>query len=344
MRTVTYVSNNTIEIVDKPVPEIQPDEVLVKVAGAGLCHSDLHLIAMGDDNPLIGETLGHEGAGYVHEVGANVTRWKVGDPVLVSLVLSCGECRECLAGRDSQCHVASPRGALAPAAPGIGTPGNMAEFIAVKSHHLDALHNLDPADAAPLADAALTPMHAINSVRDWLTGDATVVLIGIGGLGHMGLQIVAATSGARIIAVDTDPEKLAYAESHGALAIPSDEAAAARIIEETGGRGADAVIDFVGVQPTVNLAIAVIAQGGAIRFVGLGGGSFTYDVGVTSLPWGVNIERPYGGNRTDQLEALALAEAGRIHVDVTHYPLEDAKRAFHDLHDGKVQGRIVLVP
>lgn len=344
MRTVTYVKNKTVEIVDKPVPQIQPNEVLVKIAGAGLCHSDLHLIEMGDDNPLIGETLGHEGAGYVHEVGANVTSWKVGDPVLVSLVLSCGECRECFAGRDSQCVVASPRGALAPAAPGIGLPGNMAEYIAVKSHHLDPLDGLDPTDAAPLADAALTPMHAINTVRDRLTGDATVVILGIGGLGHMGLQLVAATSSSRIIAVDTDPRKLHYAESHGALAIPSDQDAAGRILEETGGRGADVVLDFVGVQPTVDLALAVIAQGGAIRFVGLGGGNFTYIAGIAELPWGVNIERPYGGNRSDQREALALAAAGKIHVEVRHYPLEDAKQAFEDLHDGKVQGRIVLVP
>ncbi len=344
MRTVTYVSDNTVEIVDKPVPEIRPDEVLVKIAGAGLCHSDLHLIAMGDDNPLIGGTLGHEGAGHVHEVGSAVTTWKVGDPVLVSLVLSCGECRECLAGRDSQCLVASPRGALAPAAPGIGTPGNMAEYIAVKSHHLDPLYDLDPVDAAPLADAALTPMHAINSVRDRLTGDATVVVIGIGGLGHMGLQIIAATSGSRIIAVDTDPEKLTYAEAHGALAVPSGKDAAARILEETGGRGADVVIDFVGVQPTVDRSVAVIAQRGAIRFVGLGGGGFEYVAGIVELPWGVNIERPYGGNRSDQREALALARAGKIHVEVTRYPLDDAKRAFDDLHHGRIQGRIVLVP
>ncbi len=344
MRTVTYVKHKTVEIIDKPIPEIGPDEVLVKIAGAGLCHSDLHLIEMGDDSPLVGGTLGHEGAGHVHEVGANVTKWKVGDPVLVSLVLSCGECRECLSGRDSQCHVASPRGALAPAAPGIGTPGSMAEYIAVKSYHLDPLGDLKPADAAPLADAALTPMHAINTVRDRLTGDATVVLIGIGGLGHMGLQIVAATSAARIIAVDTDPEKLKYAESRGAIGILSNKKAVARILELTEGRGADVVIDFVGVQPSVNLAVSVIAQGGAIRFVGLGGGSFAYTAGIVELPWGVNIERPYGGNRSDQREALALAQEGKINVDVVHYPLDQASQAFEDLHAGKIHGRIVLVP
>lgn len=344
MRTVTYVRNKTVEIVDKPIPEIQADEVLVKISGAGLCHSDLHLIEMGDDNPLIGGTLGHEGAGIVEKVGDDVTRWSVGDPVLIALVLSCGECRECLAGRDSQCLVASPRGALAPAAPGIGTPGCMAEYIAVKSHHLDALDGLDPATAAPLADAALTPMHSIVTVRPWLTGDATVIVIGLGGLGHMALQLLAASCGSKIIALDTDPEKLAYAESLGAVAIKSDASAAERIIAETDGRGADVVLDYVAVQPTVDLSLAVIAQGGAIRFVGLGGGSFTYTAGIDPLPWGVNIERPYGGNRSDLLEALALARQGKIHLEVTHYALDDAVQAFHDLEEGKIQGRIVLVP
>lgn len=345
MRTVTYVKNKTVDIVDKPVPEIAANEVLVKIEGAGLCHSDLHLIEMGDDNPLIGGTLGHEGAGVIEKVGSDVTRWNVGDKVLVALVLSCGHCRECFAGRDSQCMEASPRGALAPAAPGIGTPGCMAEYIAVKSHHLDPIGSIDPTVAAPLADAALTPMHAINTVRPWLTSDSTVVVIGLGGLGHMGLQILAATSGARVIALDTDPEKLAYAESLGATAVLSNAEAADRILAETGGRGAEVVLDFVAVQPTVDLALKVIAQGGAIRFVGLGGGHFTYTAGIDpSIPWGVNIERPYGGNRSDLHEALKLAEDGKIHVEVTTYPLDDAQKAFHDLEGGQIQGRIVLVP
>lgn len=206
MRTVTFAKAKTVEIVDKPVPEIEPDEVLVKVTGAGLCHSDLHIIEDGD-SPLVGETLGHEGAGIVDQVGADVSRWKAGDPVLISLVLSCGECRECLAGRDVQCLVASPRGSLAPLAPGIGAPGAMAEYIAVKSHHLDPLGALDPATAAPLADAALTPMHAIKSVRERLTGDATVVVLGIGGLGHVGLQILSATCGSKLSSSRSTPTR-----------------------------------------------------------------------------------------------------------------------------------------
>lgn len=345
MRAVSYVRNNTVEVQEKPVPEIGADEVLLKVAGAGLCHSDLHIIAGGDDSPLIGSTLGHEVAGVVEATGEAVTGWNVGDSALVALVLSCGECGKCLAGRDNECEVASPRGSLAPLSPGIGSPGGMAEYLAVKAHHLDPLGDLDPTVSAPLADAALTPMHAVNSVRDRLVGGATVVTVGLGGLGHVGLQILAATTGARIIALDTDQRKVDYAAGHGAdVAILSDADAVSRIMEETGGRGADVVLDFVGVQPTVDLALSVVGVGGAIRFVGLGGGSFTYDADNSAIPWGVNIERSYGGTRADMRQAVALVQQGKLHLETTTYPLDDAAQAFEDLRDGKVAGRIVLVP
>lgn len=346
MRAVTYVRNNTVEVHDKPVPEIAPDEVLLRVGGAGVCHSDISIITGGDDSPLVGSTLGHEVAGHVHVLGADVTGWEVGDGAIVSLILSCGRCRECLAGRDNQCEVVAPRGSLAPLSPGIGSPGGMADFLAVKARHLDPIGDLDPVAAAPLADAALTPMHAINTARSRMTGDATVVLIGLGGLGHMALQILSVTTGARVIALDTDPDKLAFAREHGAdLAIPSDGEAAARILSETGGVGADVVLDFVGVQPTVNLAVAVVRGGGAIRFVGLGGGAFEYRAGAgTTLPWGVNIERAYGGTRSDMRQAVALAQAGKISVEVVRYSLDDAPQAFDDLHHGKITGRAVLIP
>jgi propanol-preferring alcohol dehydrogenase len=190
-------------------------------------------------------------------------------------------------------------------------------------------------------------MHAINGARHRLDPGATAVVIGVGGLGHVGLQILAATTGARLIAVDTSEQKLEIARGHGAdLVIKTDADTAQRILDETSGYGADAVFDFVGVQPTVDLATQVIAPDGALRLVGLGGGGFPYraDAATAPLPWGVDVRRPYAGTRSDQRQVIDLAKQGKVSVDVTTYPLADGPRAFADLEAGTVPGRAVLVP
>ncbi|HLS48728.1 MAG TPA: alcohol dehydrogenase catalytic domain-containing protein [Actinomycetaceae bacterium] len=346
MRAVTYVRNNTIEIREKEIPELEPDQVLIRVQAAGVCLSDLAIIGLGDDNPLIGSTLGHETAGVIEKLGDTVSGWEVGEQVVVLPLLNCGQCRECAAGRDNLCLVAGSRDALTPMSYGVGVDGGMADYMVVYARHLVASGDLDPVVAASLTDAAWTPMHTINSVRDRTSADATVLVLGIGGLGHMGLQILAATSGARIIAADTDPDKVAFAAEHGAdLAILSDENTAARVLEDTGGRGADVILDFIGVQPTVDTSLDCIAQGGAIRIAGLGGGTFTYRAeNDERLPWGVNIERAYGGNRSDLSQVVALAQAGKIAVNAERYDLADVQQAFDDLAAGKIMGRAVLVP
>jgi propanol-preferring alcohol dehydrogenase len=234
-----------------------------------------------------------------------------------------------------------------PTTPGLGPDGAMAEYMLAPARQVEQLGQLDPVTAGPLADAALTPMHAINSTRHRLTPGSTVVLIGIGGLGHLGLQIVKATTGARVVALDTDDAKLAVAREYGAdLVLASDDAAAERILEETDGYGADVVIDFVGAQPTVDLATKVIGPEGLIRLVGLAGGRFPFaaDTDSVSLPWGVNAQRSYGGTRAELLEVVALARQGKLHVDTVRYPLDDFQRAFDDLAAGKIVGRAILVP
>ena len=344
MRAVVNAAKDTIEIQDRPIPEIAADEVLLKVAGAGLCHSDLSILGRGDER-LIGDILGHEVSGVVEAVGESVADYRPGDAAIVSLVLSCGHCRECLRGRQNQCREIAHRKVGAPLSPGIGRDGGMAEYIAVKEQHLDPLGGLSPRDAAPLSDAALTSMHAVNSVRDRLDSDATVLVLGLGGLGHVALQILAATTGARIIAADTDGRKVDYAAEHGAdLALVSGKDTAERVLKETDGWGADVVLDFVGIEPTVETTKACIATGGQVRLVGIGGGTIDYGPRTNGLPWGVNVERAYGGNRSDMREVLALAQAGKISLELTHYDLEDAKEAFDDLANGRIQGRAVLVP
>jgi propanol-preferring alcohol dehydrogenase len=318
----------------------------VKVAGAGLCHSDLHVLEMGEAWPFYGGTVGHEGAGWVDAVGSEVTGLAEGDPVIVNLVWGCGHCRPCVEGRDNACQVNGSRN-LFPTTPGLGPDGAMADYMLAPARQLERLGELDPVTAGPLADAALTPMHAINSTRNRLTPGATAVLIGIGGLGHLGLQIIKATTGARVIALDTDEAKLAVAREQGAdVVLASDAAAAARILDETDGYGVDVVFDFVGAQPTVELATAVVGPEGLIRLVGLGGGRFPFaaDADSVSLPWGVNAQRSYGGTRADLLEVIALAQQGKIHVETVRYPLADFQQAFDDLAAGKILGRAILVP
>lgn len=343
MRALQLTSPGTIEVRDVPIPEIGPDEVLVRVGGAGLCHSDIHVLHA-PEFPAI--TLGHETAGWVEKMGADVTDFAEGDAVLVYLVWACGRCRPCVEGRDNVCITTGGRLAMPPC-PGLGPDGGMAEFIKAKARFLEPLGSLDPATAAPLADAGLTPMHAINGARHRLLPGGTAVVIGVGGLGHMGLQILKATTATCIIAVDTSEEKLEIAREHGAdETVLSDANAAARILELTDGYGADAVFDFVGVQPTVSLATEVIAPDGALRFVGLGGGSFAYaaDSLTTPLPWGVDVRRSYGGTRSDQRQVLDLARLGKITVETKTYSLEDGPQAFADLEAGRVPGRAVLVP
>lgn len=345
MRALQLVAPGEIRVQDVEVPEIGPDEVLVKVAGAGLCHSDLHVLHT-PDWPVMPMTLGHETAGHVASVGANVSGFAEGDAVLVYLVWACGHCRPCVEGRDNVCITTGGRHAMPPC-PGLGPDGGMAEYIKVAARFLEPLGSLDPVSAAPLADAGLTPYHAIDGARHRLTPGATAVVIGVGGLGHMGLQILKATTGVRIVAVDVSPEKLEIAREHGAdETVVSDANAAKAILDMTDGYGADAVFDFAGVQPTVDLAINVIAPDGALRFVGLGGGSFTYaaNADTSTIPWGIDIRRSYGGTRKDQRAVIELAKAGKISVETQRYPLDDGPKAFEDLEAGKIAGRAVLVP
>ncbi|WP_072802902.1 NAD(P)-dependent alcohol dehydrogenase [Rhodococcoides yunnanense] len=345
MRAVRLMGEGRLVIDDIAEPEPGYGEVLIQVSGAGICGSDVHLRHI-PDWPLPGSVLGHETSGRVVSTGSGVEGFDAGDAVLVYLVWSCGRCRPCVSGRENACTAAGRT--RVPACPGLGVnAGGMAEFMKVPARYLEHIGSLDPVAAAPLADAGLTPMHAVNGARHRLTPGSTAVVIGIGGLGHMGLQILSATTGVRIIALESDSSKLELAQSLGAdVAIASDESSVEKVLELTDGYGADAVFDFVGIAPTVDVATSVVAPDGALRFVGLGGGEFRYAVDslTTTLPWGVDVRRSYGGTRTDLQQVIALAAAGRVEVELTRYDLDDALQAFDDLEAGKVHGRAVLVP
>ena len=344
MRAFQLTAPGHAEVREVNDPEPAPGEVLVKVVGAGVCHSDLHILHAPESLFPTPMTLGHEVAGTVSTVGSGVTGWDEGAPVLVYLAWGCGRCRQCAVGAENYCE-AYPRSTVP--GPGLGVDGGMAELISVPARHVVPLGDLDPVKAASLTDAGLTPYHAISLSRSRIAAGSTVVVIGIGGLGHVGLQILRATSGATLVALDTDETRLEQATELGAdRTLMSDAHSAEEILRMTNGVGADVVFDFVGVTPTLTTAAACIRSGGQITAVGLGDGQipFKSEPAPIQLPWGTVIARPYGGTRRDLQEVVALAQNGHVSVHVNQFDLGDAMQALEKLEQGHIPGRAVLIP
>ncbi len=329
------------------VPEPAAGEVLLRVGGAGICGSDVHIVLAKEAIFPLPMTLGHETAGFVEKLGPGVKRIELGQAVLVAGIWGCGACRACADGRENACEYWARRTPI-PLGPGLGFNGGMAELMVAPARALFSLGDLKPAEAAPLADAGVTPCHAVNLARPHLRPDATAVVIGVGGLGHMALQILRATTACRIIAVDNDQQRLSAAKGHGADAVVvSDAHAAEAILQMTDGLGAQAVFDFVGVSPTLALANAVVASYGALIAVGLGMGalSLVADAPPAGRPkWGVTLIRPYGATNRDIFEVIGLAQAGKLKADIEMHRLDEAPAVLAALESGRVHGRAVLVP
>lgn len=335
------------ELVDIPKPVPGPGEVVIKVGGAGACHSDLHLLYEFSEgavpwNPPF--TLGHENAGWVDSIGTGVTTVKEGDAVAVYGPWGCGKCSRCQLGIETLCENLA-EAPIPGGGGGLGLNGGMAEFMLVPSERL-LVHlpdNLDPATAAPLTDAGLTPYHAVR--RSWakMTPEATVVVLGVGGLGHMGVQFVKATTAASVIAVDQKEEALELARKGGAdHAILSNAEAGDVIRDLTGGKGADVVLDFVGAEATLQLAMSVARSLGDVTLVGIAGGTFPFT--FFSQAYEVSLQSIYWGSRPELKEILNLASRGLVHLESTNYTLDTAIQAYQDLRDGKVNGRAVIIP
>jgi NAD+-dependent secondary alcohol dehydrogenase Adh1 len=323
-----------------PEPKIEgPLDVIVKIGGAGVCRTDLHIIlgqwdaAMHTPLPYI---LGHENAGWVQEIGSAVTNVAVGDTVILHPTPTCGLCHACRAGDDMHCINSS--------FPGLSRDGGMAEYLLTSAR---ACVKLDPAtkpeDVAALADAGITAYHAVRKALPLLYPGTTCVVIGAGGLGHIGIQCLAALTATNIIVVDRNPEALKLAEQLGAQhTVVADGNQVAGVLELTGGRGAEVVLDFVAEEGAENEGFAMTARAGSYFVIGYGG---TIQIPTLDI---ISTERNIIGNivgtYNELAELMALAQAGRVTLHTRTYPLDAAGDALADLDAGRVRGRAILVP
>jgi propanol-preferring alcohol dehydrogenase len=332
------------ELVELPPPKPGPGEVLLKVDAAGLCHTDLHLMewpegTMPYDLPF---TLGHETAGTVAALGPGASGVQQGDRVLVYSRWGCGSCWYCLQGRDNVCE--RPISEARAHGAGLGRDGGLAEYMIVPSvRHLVPIGDLDPLLAAPLADAGLTPYHAIKRYQELLRPNACAVVIGVGGLGYMAVQMLRALSAVRVVAVDMREDALQLARDAGAhAALSARDLTPEALRAETGQGGASLVLDCVAADSTLQLAAGVVGLAGAILYVGRGGG--TLPVTAYALPFDYSVTVTTWGSVPELAEVVGLARSGAIRTQVERFRLPDALDAYERLHHGQVLGRAVVVP
>jgi NAD+-dependent secondary alcohol dehydrogenase Adh1 len=328
-----------LELIERPMPELQrPDEVIVRIGGAGVCATDLHAIEglmepAGVSLPCV---LGHENAGWVHQAGELVSTVSEGDAVIIYPPWSCGLCVPCRHGNDMHCvnHQFT----------GLSVDGGFAEYVVVRERSVIKLPDgLTPEAVAPHADAGLTAYHAVRKVAHLMPPSSTTAVIGIGGVGHIAVQLARELGSGTVVAVDTQPERLKLARELGAdEAIEGGRGAADAIRELTGGRGVDLVFDFVGTDATHTDSLAMLAQGGTYSVIGFGG--------TVSAPSGALVGQEQSvianlvGSWTDLYEIVQLQAAGRLSLRVQTHPLEAINDVLDSLRAGEILGRAVLVP
>lgn len=327
--------NQPAQLVETPVPTPEPNQVLIQVGGAGLCASDLKVLQGVDTyNITYPLTLGHENAGWIAQVGQNVTGWHVGQPVVVSCLGGCDRCAQCTAGFTQYCAT--------PLTPGITYDGGLASYVIANVSQIVALGDLPVAQAAPLADAGMTSYHAVELCHDIFGPRDTLLLIGMGGLGSLAVQIAQAKGWQRIIVCDVAAEKRAKALELGATDfVVSTSELAEDLRKLTGGDGISAVIDLVGIDATLQTAVDVVRPGGRVVQVGTGPGSIPFGRGT--IKPGVSLVQSRGGNIGDLHAVVAMAERGELVTDIEPISLADVSSAYERMAAGKLTRRAVVV-
>jgi len=341
VKAVRLHAFNEMPVVDEvPEPALRgPLDVIVKIGGAGVCRTDLHIMegqwdaAMHTPLPYV---LGHENAGWVHEVGSAVTNVAVGDTVILHPTPTCGLCRACRAGDDMHC--------INSEFPGLSRDGGMADYLLTTARACIKLDpSTQPQDVAALADAGITAYHAVRKAIPLLYPGTTCVVIGAGGLGHIGIQCLAALTATKIIVVDSHPDALKLAEQLGAHhTVVADGGQVQAVKDLTGGAGANVVLDFVAERGAENDGWEMTGTSGSYFVIGYGGELHipTLDIITTER----NIIGNIVGTYNDLVELMVLAEDGKVTLHTRTYPLDSAPDAFADLDAGRVRGRAILVP
>jgi NAD+-dependent secondary alcohol dehydrogenase Adh1 len=327
-----------IDDVDEPKAD-GPLDVVVRIGAAGLCRTDLHIQEgqwaekSGVELPY---TPGHENAGWVHEIGSAVTNVEVGDTVIVHPFISCGLCGPCRAGNDMHC----PNGSF----PGIDRDGGFADFLKTSARSVVKLdQGLDPKDIAALADAGLTAIHAVKKAIPVLGTGTRVVVIGAGGLGHIGVQCLKAMTPAEIVVIDPSEPALALARELGAdHTVKVDSTHVDTVKELTDGLGAEAIIDFVGEKGAIEDGIEMIRDGGFYYVIGYGENINIPTIDVISRE--ISFIGNLVGTYNDLQELMTLTAQGKVSLHTTTYPLDAINDAMADLDGGRLQGRGILVP
>ncbi|PSK86904.1 NAD+-dependent secondary alcohol dehydrogenase Adh1 [Murinocardiopsis flavida] len=322
-------------------PEVHgPMDVLVEVNAAGVCRTDLHIIEgqwAEKSGVRLPYTIGHENAGTVLATGSAVTNVAAGDTVILHPFVTCGLCRACRAGDDVHCADSK--------FPGINRDGGMAERMVTNARACVKLAaGLAPAEVAALADAGLTAYHAVRKAAPLLYPGAHVVLIGAGGLGHIGLQSLAALTPADITVVDRSEDALHLAAELGARhTVAADGAHVDAVRDITGGSGANVVLDFVGEQGTEADGVAMTRDAGSYFVIGYGGRVDIPTIDVISRE--ISVIGNLVGSYNDLDELMTLAAQGKVRLRTKSYPLDAALDALADLDAGRLPGgRAILEP
>ena len=337
-RLHAYHEPLALDEVDEP-RAVGPLDVVVRIGAAGLCRTDLH-IQEGQwaekSGVTLPYTLGHENAGWIHEVGSGVTNVEVGDTVIVHPFITCGLCRSCRRGDDMHC--ANGR------FPGINRDGGFADFLLTSARSVIKLDpSLEPKDIAALADAGLTAIHAVKKALPLLGPGTRAVVIGAGGLGHIAIQCLAAMTPAEIIVVDPSESALELAAEVGAdHAVSADGSHVDKVRELTEGLGAEAILDFVGEKGAVEDGIAMIQDGGFYYVIGYGQNLAIPTIDIISRE--ISFIGNLVGTYTDLEELMTLTAQGKVRLRTSRYPLDGINDAMADLDEGRLQGRGILVP